>query len=62
MEFNAGIFSFTGTRKNPLNMFRLRELTLARSRNSCGAGGGDSVPFGIFTAIIKGWSGLALPV
>jgi hypothetical protein len=36
---------------------RLCELTLARSRNSCGAGGGDGVPFGIFTAIIKGWSG-----
>jgi len=39
-------------------MFRLRELTLARSRNSCGAGGGDGVPFGIFLPIIKGWSGL----
>jgi hypothetical protein len=40
MEFNAGIFSFTGTRKSPLNMLRLRELTLAQSRNRCGAGGG----------------------
>jgi hypothetical protein len=27
MEFNAGIFSLTGTRKSPLNMFRTRELT-----------------------------------
>ena len=60
MEFNAGIFSFTGTSKSPLNMFRLRELTLARGRNSCGAGGGDGVPSGIFPAIIKGWSGLEL--
>ena len=41
-------------------MFRLRKLTLARSQNSCGAGGGDGVPFGIFLAIIKGWSGLEL--
>ena len=29
-------------------MFHLRELTLARSRNSCGTGGGDGVPLGIF--------------
>ncbi len=36
----------------PLNMFRLCELTPARSRNNCGAGGGDGVPFGIFLAII----------
>ena len=28
MEFNAGIFSFTGTRKNPLNIFRPRLLTM----------------------------------
>jgi hypothetical protein len=28
MEFNAGIFSFTGTRSNPLNMLRARLLTL----------------------------------
>jgi hypothetical protein len=27
MEFNAGIFSFTGTRKSPLNIFPLRPLT-----------------------------------
>ena len=60
MEFNAGIFSFTGTSKSPLNMLRLCELTLARSRNSCGAGGGDGVPFGIFPRIIGGWSGLEL--
>jgi hypothetical protein len=54
------LFSFTGTRKSPLNMFRLRELTLARSRDSCGAGGGEGVPFGIFPRIFKGWSGLTL--
>ena len=60
MEFNARIFSFTGTRKSPLNMFRLRKLTLAHSPNSCRAGGGDGVPFGIFLAIIKGCSGLEL--
>ena len=41
-------------------MFRLRELTVARPRNSRGAGGGDGVPFGIFPAIIKGWGGLEL--
>jgi len=60
MEFNAGIFFLTGTRKSPLNMFGLGELTLACSRNSCGAGGGDGVPFGIFPTIIRGWSGLEL--
>jgi hypothetical protein len=60
MEFNAGIFSFTGTSKSPLNVFRHRELTLARSPSSWGAGGGDGVPCGIFPAIIKGWSGLEL--
>ena len=31
-----------------------------RNRNSRGAGGGDGIPFGIFPAIIKGWSGLEL--
>jgi hypothetical protein len=41
-------------------MFRLRELTLGRGRNSGGTGGGGGVPFGIFPAIIKGWSGLEL--
>jgi hypothetical protein len=60
MEFNAGIFAFTGTSKSPLNMLRLRKLTLARSRNSRGAGGGDGVPFGIFPRFIRGWSGLEL--
>jgi hypothetical protein len=41
-------------------MFRLRKLRLACSRNNCGAGGGNGVPFGIFPAIIKAWSGLEL--
>jgi hypothetical protein len=41
-------------------MSRLRELTLARCRNSRGVGGGDGVPFGIFPRIIRGWSGLTL--
>jgi hypothetical protein len=41
-------------------MLRLRELTLANSLNSRGAGGGDGVPFGIFPYSIKGWSGLEL--
>jgi hypothetical protein len=36
------------------------ELTLAQSRNSRGAGGGDGVPFGIFPRFIRGWSGLEL--
>jgi hypothetical protein len=58
--YNAGIFSFTGTRKNPLNMFRLRKLTPARSRISCGAGGGDGVANGIFPIFIRGWSALKL--
>jgi hypothetical protein len=35
-------------------MFRLRDLTLAQSRN----GGGDGLSAGIFRRIIKGWSGL----
>jgi hypothetical protein len=57
MEFNAGISSFTGTRKSPLNMFRLHELTRAKSLNSGRTGGGDGVRFGIFLRIIRGWSG-----
>ena len=62
MEFNAGIFSFTGTRKSPLNMFRVHELTLAQSRDGCGAGGGDGVLFDIFPRNTKGWSGLKHPL
>jgi hypothetical protein len=60
MEFNAGIFSFTGTRKNPLNMLRLRELTPAKSRNSSRAG--EGVPCDIFPRNTKGWSRLKLPL
>jgi len=41
-------------------MFLDQRVNAARSRNSCGAGGGDGVPFGIFPTIIKGWSGLEL--
>jgi hypothetical protein len=41
-------------------MLRLRELTLAWSRNSRGAGGGDGVALGIFPYIYKGSGGLAL--
>jgi hypothetical protein len=48
------------TRKNPLNIFRVHKLTFARNRNSCGAGGGDRVSFGIFPLIFKAWSGLTL--
>jgi hypothetical protein len=40
-------------------MFRLRELTLARSRKGCGAGCGDGVRFDIFLAIISLLSGIA---
>jgi hypothetical protein len=54
MEFNAGIFSFTGTRKSPLNIFRLRGLTRAQSRSSGGADGGDGVLFDIFPRNTKG--------
>jgi hypothetical protein len=60
MEFNAGIFSFTGTRKSPLNIFQLRELTRAQSRNSGRAGGVDGVRFDIFPRNTKGWSRLEL--
>ena len=35
-------------------------VNVARSRNSCGAAGGDGVPFGIFHRIISGLSGLEL--
>jgi hypothetical protein len=45
-------------------MFLDYPVNAARSRNRCGTGGGDGVPFGIFhrnyLAIIKGWSGLEL--
>ena len=62
MEFNGGIFSFTGTRKSPLNIFRLRELTRAKSRKSCGAGVGDAVRFDIFPRNTKGRGRLKLPL
>jgi hypothetical protein len=39
-------------------MLRLRELTLAQSRNSRGASGGDGVPSGIFPRNSKGWNRL----
>jgi len=38
----------------------VRILTLAHSRKSCGAGGGDGVPFDTFFYSIKGWNGLEL--
>jgi hypothetical protein len=47
-------------RKNPLNMLRFRELTFAQDESSRGAGGPHGVPFGLFSSIIKGWSGLEL--
>jgi hypothetical protein len=47
-------------RKSPLNIFWLRELTLALSRNNCDAGGGDGVPCGIFSLIIKSLTELKL--
>jgi hypothetical protein len=53
MEFNAGIFSFTGTRKSPLNIFRLHKLMLALSRNAIGAGAAEGVASGIFPIFIK---------
>jgi hypothetical protein len=34
MEFNGGIFSFTGTRKNPLNMFQSRLLTTTAAQTA----------------------------
>jgi hypothetical protein len=43
-------------------MFQLQELTLAYSRNSRSAGGGDGVTFGVFPRNTKGWSGLKLPL
>jgi hypothetical protein len=39
-------------------MFRLRKLTPARSRISCGACGGYGVVNGIFPIFIRDWSGL----
>jgi hypothetical protein len=41
-------------------MFLDYPVNAARSRNRCGTGGSDGVPFGIFPSIIKGWSGLEL--
>ncbi|MGA9266760.1 MAG: hypothetical protein WBV79_09965, partial [Rhodomicrobium sp.] len=41
----------------PLNMFRLRKLTPARSRIGCGAGRDDGVANGIFLIFIRGWNG-----
>ena len=35
-------------------MFWLRKLTLGRSLNSCGAGGGDGVANGLFPHIYQG--------
>ena len=53
MEFNAGIFSFTGTRKSPLNMSRTRELTRPAGRKGRGARSGDAVHLEIFLIKIK---------
>ena len=46
----AEFFHLLGTRSNPLNIFRVRDLTLALSRNSCG----DGVANGIFPHIYQG--------
>jgi hypothetical protein len=44
-------------------MFQLQELTLACSRNSRSAGGGDGVvAFGVSPRNTEGWSGLKLPL
>ena len=51
-------FFFTGTRKNPLNIFWPRKLTPVRGRNLYGAGRNDGVASGIFPIFIKGWSRL----
>jgi len=62
MEFNAGIFPFTGTRSNPLNMFRHRELTLAKSRTAAAQAAAMASRSALFPSIIRGWSGLELPL
>jgi hypothetical protein len=41
-------------------MFRLRELTLARTPGTAAAQAAMASPLGIFPAIVKGWSGLTL--
>ena len=58
MEFNAGIFSFTGTRKSPLNIFRTCELTTRAAGKAVAQGAATGVPLGIFPYSIKGWSAL----
>jgi hypothetical protein len=35
-----------------------QRVNAARSRNSCGAGGGDGVPFGIFSQLSCYYQGL----
>ena len=48
MEFNAGIFSFTGTRKSPLNMFPTPELTTRAAGTAAAQAAALAFPFGIF--------------
>jgi hypothetical protein len=62
MEFNAGIFSFTGARKSPLNMFPPRELPTRAAGKAAAQAAAMSIPLGIFPYSIKGWSGLELPL
>ena len=55
------LFSFTGTRKSPLNIFLDHRINHAHTGgNSSGAGGRDGVPFGIFPYSVKGWHELEL--
>jgi len=60
MEFNAGIFPFTGTRSNPY--VSASRINACEEPDSCGAGGGDGLPSALFPSIIRGWSGLELPL
>ena len=53
MEFNAG-FSFTGTRKSPLNMLWPRELTKPAPARGRGAGSREAVHLDVFCIDIKG--------
>ncbi len=59
MEFNTGIYPFTGTSKSPLNMFQLRDLTILGSRNSA-AEAEATASRTVFSCDFKGLSRLKL--
>ena len=58
MEFNAGIFSFTGTRSSPLNMFRAYELTTRGGGTEAARAAAMACHAVFFLAFVQQYQGL----